>query len=554
MAQRTLIHSARFGMPTQPAATAIAVEGNKIIAVGSDEQIFDLVTPASKIIDAHGAILLPGFYESHMHLFGGSVSLERLNLTEVLGLDQMVVAITEFAASKPNDLMLCCFGANYTIAGDDCRLTRGLLDKIIPDRPLYISSVDYHTAWANSAALEKAGILYGHDLEGEATVVMGEDGVATGELREFDAMALVGRLAKSGGREAVGLTGDEPERVSTQEFEADLETLKCGLDYCARHGITKIINMDGNFYQFDLLQELERRGELICRVELPYVLTSKNTVSELEAANSRMNTDGSTFLNTGRFKLFMDGVFDNWTALVTDEYPDRPGYSGEPLVNSSQFAAFCIEADRLGQQISVHAVGDGAVRAVLDGYEAAQKANGKRDSRHRIEHIDTVHDDDLARLKALDVIASMQPVHPPGSAGLPLEPTLSLMGRERWKNAFAWRRIWDAGIPIAFATDWPVSPLDPLFAMRCALTRTPWSSDLPDQRLELAECLVAYTQNGAFAGFDEAKSGVLRTGMRADLILLQGDLAQLSDESAPLPRCVLTICDGRIIFDETDNL
>lgn len=193
-------------------------------------------------------------------------------------------------------------------------------------------------------------------------------------------------------------------------------------------------------------------------------------------------------------------------------------------------------------------MGDGAVRATIDGYEAAAKANGLRDSRHRIEHIDTITTEDLDRLKPLGITASMQPVHPPGSAGLPLEPTTTIMGRSRWKTAFPWAMIRDRNVPLAFGTDWPVSPLSPLYAIHCALTRTPWDTDMPDQRISLDECLTAYTTAGAFADFTEDQRGALQVGFVADLVLIDGDLEGLATD-ATAASVALTICNGMITYD-----
>ena len=528
---------------------AIAVTGGIISNIGPVTDILPLASQNTKQHDAQGAIALPAFYESHMHLFGGGATLTRRDLSAIFGETALKQALQEHADTQPVAPLVFGFGANYTILGDSHRPDRHVLDRILPDRPVYIMATDLHTAWANTSALEQAGILDGRPLEGGACIVMGKDGLATGELREFAAMDLVAKLSDTGGRETLGLSGLEPGPVSDAEFERDLSVLKNGLEYCAAHGIAKIINMDGNFYQLDLLQELERRGELICRVELPYTLAPNSRPEDLEGIVARIEQAASDMLSVGRFKLFMDGVFDNWTALVTDEYPDRPGYAGHPLIEPDLFKALCIEADRLGWQISVHAVGDGAVRQVLDGYEAARKANGVRDSRHRIEHIDTIHDRDIKRLRELDIVASMQPVHPPGSAGLPLEPTVSMIGPSRWKNAFAWRRIADEGVPIAFATDWPVSPLDPLYAIRTAMTRQRWHEHLPDQRLRLSECLHAYTEGAAYAAFDEAQAGRLAPGMRGDLVLLAGgDLQDLECDTAHNLHCCLTMCAGKVTY------
>jgi predicted amidohydrolase YtcJ len=308
--------------------------------------------------------------------------------------------------------------------------------------------------------------------------------------------------------------------------------------------------MDGNRYQLELLAEMERRGALPCRIEVPYRIPVEITgdpISKAVELTAEFKTDK---LSCGRVKMFMDGVFDSWTAVVVGEYPDKPGFAGEPIIPQDIFDDLCIRADAEGLQISVHAVGDGAVRMVLNGYEAARRANGPRDSRHRIEHIDVIDPADLPRLAELGVIASMQPVHPPGSAGLPLEPTTSIIGRAKWPMAWNWRAIVDSSVVMAFGTDWPVSPLDPLFAIQCAMTRKLWADGLPDPRLTLEECFAAYTSGGAYASFDENRLGRLVPGMKADLALLQGDMDSLRHDGPLKIKAALTICDGQITFED----
>lgn len=280
------------------------------------------------------------------------------------------------------------------------------------------------------------------------------------------------------------------------------------------------------------------------RISLPLRLTSDVGPAGVARIES-FGDEVPGWLHFGRIKLFMDGVYDTWTALTATDYPDRPGFRSEPLIAQDIYDAICIEADRRGLQIATHAVGDGAVRATIDGYEAARRANGTRDSRHRIEHIDTITPEDLERLAPLGIVASMQPVHPPGSAGLPLEPTTTIMGRDRWATAFPWRMIRDRGVPLAFGTDWPVSPLSPLYAIHCALTRQPWAHDMPDQRLSLDECLHAYTMGGAHADFCEDRRGALTPGMDADLVLIGGSLDGLAERS-DAAHIFLTVCGGRI--------
>ena len=482
------------------------------------------IVPASK--QGEGLLALPAFCESHAHLFGGGVTLAQLNLSQVHDAGALRVALIEHAAATPQGDMVCAYGANYDLLGEN-RPDRHALDAVLADRPLCITSTDFHCAWANTAALQAAGILHGADAGAGAEVVMGPDGLATGELREFAAMALVRHLAPSGGREGLGLTGQEPQAITPAQRASDKAALLRAMQECLRHGITTVVNMDGNLYQADLLKELAQDG-LPLNVSLPMTLVPGQSPARraelLHAATQA--PDGR--LSLGRVKMFMDGVFDTWTAFRTDDYPQRAGFRSAPLFDAEEFAQICIEADALGLQIAVHAVGDAAVRATLNGYAAARAKNGPRDARHRIEHIDMIHPDDLPRLAALGVVASMQPVHPPGLAGLPLEPTVSIMGQARWKDTFPWRAIKDQGVVLAFGTDWPVSPLSPLHALHCALSRQPWGQGQPDQRLTLGEALDAYASAGSYALFTENLRGQIAVGMRADVVLLRGDVQGLA--------------------------
>lgn len=472
---------------------------------------------------ASGYLALPGFCESHAHLFPGGVALEQLNLSHVHDADSLRQVLLPHAAATPAAEMVCAYAANYDLLGGK-RPDRHSLDALLADRPLCVTATDFHCAWANTLALQAAGILQGAATEG---VEIGPDGLASGELREFAAMDLVRRLAPSGGRETLGLSAQEPQDLTPAQRQRDKATLARAMAECLRQGITSVVNMDGNLYLADLLTEMAQEG-LPLSVSLPMTLVPGQSASQRAALLKRAMSEPVGALRFGRVKMFMDGVFDTWTAFRTDDYPGRPGFRSAPLFDLNEFNAICIEADALGLQIAVHAVGDAAVRATLDGYATARAANGTRDSRHRIEHIDMLHPDDLPRLAALGVVASMQPVHPPGLAGLPLEPTTSIMSADRWADTFAWRAIRDQGVPLAFGTDWPVSPLSPLHALHCALSRQPWAAGLPDQRLTLAEALAAYGPAGAWADFAEAERGLLALGMAADLVLLTGDLAGLA--------------------------
>lgn len=524
------------------AAVALAVQDGLIAWVGPDAE----APAAARVIDAGGDTLLPAFTESHVHLFLGGTALGQLNLAAVSDTASFHSALRRFAETLAPGEFLCGYAANYEMLGPGTRPDRHALDAAVADRPVFITSTDYHAAWANTAALQLAGILSGAETPPGSEVVMGPDGLATGELREGAAMELVCRLTPTGGRDSTAMIGQEPPGTPDAAMRArDKATILRACHELARHGITSAVNMDGNLYQAGLFTELAE--ELPIRVKLPMNLTEDQDKARVAALIAQAQAAPVGRLEFGMIKMFMDGVYDTWTAHVVGGYPDDPAHDGPRLISATAFARLCTMADAAGLQIAVHAVGDGAVRAVLDGYQAARTANGPRDSRHRIEHIDTITEADLPRLRDLGVMASMQPVHPPGSAGLPLEPTISIMGRARWPTAFPWARIAAQGTPLAFGTDWPVSPLDPLHCLHCAMARRPWAPDLPDQRLHLADALAAYSAGGAYLCFAENRRGQLRVGMQADVILVTGSLTALA-ERADAARVTLTLREGEVIW------
>jgi predicted amidohydrolase YtcJ len=532
-------------------AEAVAIVGNAIARVGNNADIMTLAGPNTRMIDARGATVLPGFIESHMHLFAGAAELRNLDLTGVRGFDALANRIQEFAAARAGDDLLIANQVDYTVLSATETLTRHHLDRILPERPLLVFSPDHHTAWANSVALERAGILAGRTLGSGNEIVMEAGGFASGELREGEAIAPVMALSPSGNRDRLGLaTGGEPEPYPTQEqFAFDLGVMRQGLDHCARHGITSVHNMDGNLYTLELLAELEWRGELLCRVYVPFHFKNFMPLSELDRAIAMAKAYHGKKLKSGFVKLFMDGVLDSWTAVMLDDYPDRSGWKGEPLFSPEQFTAVAVESDARGLQIAVHAIGDGAVRMVLDGYAEAARVNGKRDSRHRVEHIEVVSIADIPRFADMGVIASMQPPHPPGNHDMPLEPTVSRIGSAKWPLAYAWNTLRDAGARLVFATDWPVSDINPVRSIRSAIMRKKWRDDLPDQSQSLQQALAAYTRDGAYAEFAEGEKGQLRDGFLADVVVLSADIERVAPDALHTVHPMVTICDGVVTYE-----
>lgn len=533
--------------PANPRAEAVALAGDRILALGDSAAMQALAGPGARLIDAQGATLLPGFIESHLHLFMGGAELAHLQLLGVEGPQGLGAALSAFSAAHPERPMLIGQGCDYAIYGRS--LTRHDIDAIVADRPVCLVAADHHTAWANTKALELAGVLQGKVLGPGNEIVM-ENGLATGELREFEAYAPV--LAVAGEtRILAGIaTGGEPVPTPTEADRiADMEPMARGLEHCARNGLTSLVNMDGNRYTLEILAKLRSAGRLTARVRVPFHYRNTRKPAELAEASAMSADYNDDWLSSGFVKLFMDGVMDSGTAYMINDYPDQPGWRCEPLHTPEEFNAVAIEADRRGLQIAVHAIGDGAVRQVVDGYEAAAKANGRRDSRHRIEHIELIDRAEIPRMVDLGIIASLQPAHPPGAMDFPVFPTMNKIARDRWRDAYLHRSLAEAGVRIAYATDWPVSDVNPLRSLQAAVTRPPYDG-AQDETLTLHDALAAYTIGGAYAEHTEDRKGMLKPGYLADLVLLSGDIEATPPAQIGAMSVAMTLCGGQIVWEQ----
>ncbi|NIZ13071.1 amidohydrolase [Phaeobacter sp. HF9A] len=539
-------------VPDQPRAEAIAIQGNRIRAIGRTEEIKALADAQTRMIDAKGRTVLPGFIDSHVHLFQGSAELDFLPVGTLTDLEEVGLAVQSYAAARPEEPLVLGVGAFYGLFTGQETAPRLLLDAILPDRPFALLGADLHTVWANTKALEKAGLLHGAEMPEGSSVVMGEDGLANGVLLETGAFGPVLALSRTGGRDMLGyVTGDNPDPAETKaEREADKELLLKGIDHVAAHGITTLHNMDGNFYQLELLSELEAEGRLKVRVQVPMHLKNYDSLDRLqEAAEMHAKYSGEKVWS-GRVKMFMDGVMESRTGLKTRPYPDRPDTQGEAVFEPDHFNEACRIADAMGLQISVHAVGDLAVSRVLDGYEYALKHNGARDARHRVEHIEVITEADIDRMKRLNVVASMQPRHA-AFAGF-FEPPLpnTVLYDDEYERAYAWQTLRDKGIPLAFSTDWPVVPVDVMTNIQCAVSPLDLGPHWPDQSQSLMDTLESYTAVNAWLAFREDHHGSLKPGLAADLVMLGGDIeAHAPERLRDLP-ISLTVCDGRITYQD----
>jgi len=534
--------------PVRPRAEALAIAGNRIIRVGTHADIGGLKAKHTRVIDAGMKTVIPGIIEGHVHLFGGAVELETLMLNGLYGLDTIAAAVARYRAAHPHDTVLLATGIAHEALGEP--ITRQILDRMVSDIPFIVGCFDHHTMWANTRALEAAGIMRGRSLPVGNEIVLDASGLATGELREPAAYMPVQALTPTGGREWLGMTtGENPvPPATTAQRELDMGFFKKGIAHAASLGITSMHNMDGNWYQLELLQTLLDRGELNARIEIPYHHKNTFEIARVEEAADMRAAYRGDMLHCDRVKIFIDGVLETYTALMLEGYPDQPDNMGAPLFSATDFNEIVRRADRHGLQVSTHAIGDGGVRRTLDGYEAAAAANGRRDSRHRIEHIEMIDPADIPRLRSLGVVASLQPIAGVGVPGNPPEPILSRVGA-KLPHAYAWQTLRATGAAIAFSSDWPVAPLNPFLGMQAAMTAIPMCPDCPPQAQSLMDTLHGFTAAGAYMEFMEDRKGMLREGYLADIAILDADLEVASKDSISEVRPQVTICDGRVTFD-----
>ena len=527
----------------KPRAEAVALAGGKIVAVGTAVEVTALAGPDTRVIDAGGRTLLPGFFESHLHLVLGGNELVQLQIGGVHGFDALKAAFEAYALQYPSNALLMAQGASYEIL--DQPVTRHDLDRVIADRPIAMMSPDHHTVWANTAALAAAGLLYGAAMPHGHEVVMATDATATGELREFEAF---GPILALGGEAHLQLgiaTGGEPDPWPSEAVRAkDKDKIAAGLAHCAAHGITSMVNMDGNRYTCQLLREMKEEGRLTARVKVPFHFKPHMELSELDRASAMTAEYKDDWVSSGFVKMFMDGVVDSRTAFMLNDYPGTTE-RGDPLFEPERFKAICAEIDRRGLQIAVHAIGDGAVRTTIDGYEAAGVANGLRDMRHRIEHIELIARSDIPRLGALGITASVQPPHPPGAMDFPMSTMETVFDRSRWIDAYLWKSLADQGAPLAFASDWPVTDVSVMRGLQAALTRIPYAG-ARDERVSLMDSLYAYTAGGAWAAHMDSITGKLSVGLAADLVLIDGDIESVAAGDLGQTGIALTIAGGNI--------
>jgi hypothetical protein len=520
-----------------PFAEAVAVAGGRFLAVGSNQQVKRTIGPNTKTIDLRGRLALPGFIDSHVHFIFGSLRISQVYLKDAGDEAEFTDRIARKASTlDPGKWMLGGTWDETNWPGG--RLpTRWMIDPVTPDTPVCVERYDGHAVLANSLALKLAGVTRRTpDPPGGVIVRDQSTGEPTGILKDTAASAVERMIP----------------RPAWDEFEA---TFKAGLAEARRLGVTSVHDMHlGRFWspddRFSDLIELLRRahseGWLTCRFSCFAPIEQSEHVAQTVSL-----APAGDFLRVAAVKGFTDGSIGARTAWLHEEYTDQPGYFGVPRYSASELLSLVKRADAAGLQVAIHAIGDRANTALLDVYEqVAGPASAAR--RFRIEHAQHVRPGDFARFAQLGVIASMQPYHAVDD-GRWLEDRIGL---ERSRTSFAWRSMLDAGVRLAFGTDWPIAPLNPLLNLWAAVTRRTLDDKhpggwIPEQRLTLEEALRAYTEGGAYAEFQENNKGTIAVGKLADMVVLSADLFTIPANQIKDERVILTIVGGQVVHEES---
>nr|BEK70161.1 amidohydrolase [Kitasatospora purpeofusca] len=519
-------------------ATGLAVTGGRITAVGHDE-VRDLIGPGTEVVDLTGKLLLPGFQDAHIHAVFGGTELVVCDLTGTVGVADYLERIRAYADANPDQEWIT--GSGWSMESFEGGLpTRQLLDSVVPDRPVYLTNRDHHGAWANTRALELAGVDRDTPDPADGRIEREADGTPSGVLQE-GATGLVARLV--------------PPVTAADRLEGLLRAQRL----LHSLGITGwqdalLGEFNGQPDPSDAYLTAARSGALTARVNGALWWERERGAEQIAELVERRAGSAHGRFRAGSVKIMQDGIAENFTAAMTSPYLDGCGCatanSGLSFVDPLALREYVTALDALDFQVHFHALGDRAVREALDAVEAARTANGRRATRHHLAHLQVVHPDDLPRFARLGAIANIQPLwaaHEPQMDEL----TIPFLGPERASWQYPFGALLRAGATLAAGSDWPVSSPDPLAGLHVAVNRRePEAEDdrvfLPEQRLDLASAIAAYTAGTSHVnGFDDA--GVLAPGLLADLVVLDRDILTGPPEEIASARVLRTYVGGELV-------
>ena len=510
--------------------SAIAVQAGRVLALGSDRDVTAIASVDATRIDLDGRFVVPGFVDAHVHFSTGGFELLGPKLHGTKSMEEFGRRLAEAAKRLPKGAWIRGGGWDHERWPNHRWPDHEVVDRFVPDHPVFVLRTDGHVAFANGYAMRLAKIGAQTPNPSDGVIVRNERGRAIGTFKD-SAMDLITRVIPS------------PSR------ELRLRAMRRAIALAKRKGVTTIHDM-GTVADWDLWTQLEQRGELTVRVRFFFPIAARGRA--IAEHRRRRSAQQRSWLRVAGVKAFADGSLGASTAWMFEGFSDDPSNCGlcdAGFANREAFLDAVLEVDRAGLQVAVHAIGDRANKEVLDLFAALEYDSGQRDRRMRIEHAQHLRPSELPRFAKLGVIPSMQPYHAVDD-GRWAERKL---GKRRSRTTYAFASLLEHGARLAFGSDWFVAPLDPILGIHAAVTRATIDGKhpggwVPEQRIGLEAALRCSTSAGAYASFDEAELGRIAPGYRADLVVLDRDPFGLNPAELDQVRVEMTIVDGRRVW------
>ncbi len=524
----------------QPWAQAVAIRSDEIVFVGSDDAVRSRIGPNTKVHDLQSRLMLPGFQDAHIHPVYGALEVLACDLAGLDSIEGYRAAIPACAEAQADKDWITGGGWSMAAFGPGARASKDILDELLPDRPVYLRSADGHTGWANSKALEKAGITNNTPDPVDGLIDRDPDtGEAVGSLQE-GAMRLV------------------ENHIPIPTLEERVTALEYARDMLHGYGITSVQEAYAFAEDLETYEALDKQGKLKLRVVAALLWDSEQTEEQIQTFLERREHYSRGNIRATSVKIFVDGVMENYTAVMLEPYLVESGTRGIPMIDPDYMADAVALLDAEGFQVHFHALGDGAVRYALDAIEVARERNGNSDHRHHLSHLQVINPDDIPRFAELGAVANFQPAWAYADEYV-VDLTLPFIKPEVAKWMYPIRSVLDAGGRVAFGSDWTVSTADPFYQIETAVTRVDAESHAtdplnPEQAISLEEAIEAFTLGSAWVNHQELETGSIEAGKLADLIVLDQNLFEIDPKQISDTKVLLTLFGGLPVHGNPNEL